>query len=493
MKGFQRTTVGIYLSAARQSSGKTAVAVGLAAYWSTRGRKVQTFKKGPDFIDPSWLRRASGRPCYSLDPYLEPMEKVRERFVRRCCGADMALVEGNMGLFDGMAEDGSDSNAALAKGLGLPVVLVFDVRGMTRTAAALLLGLRAFDPSLSIAGVILNRVGGSRHEEKVRAALERYCPFPVLGALPRAEDLFVRERHLGLVPAAEEETATRRVEALAQWVAAGVDTERIWAAAVPVRGEEQSGGGAEGAVSPPDAKEPGEGQPAMIFPLSDRSRRWRVGVAIDAAFHFYYPEDQELFAALGVELVPFDTLRDRRLPACDALWLGGGFPESVAEGLAANQSLRREVRAAAADGVPVYAECGGLIYLATELVGFEGDCYEMCGVLPLRVQMEQRPVGRGYVRLEPTKDHPWTEVPAVVRAHEFHHSRAIWVEPVEARFAWRVMRGYGVDGVHDGIVWRRVLASYAHLRSLADWSWVVAWWRSWGKSTGEAGPWMRVA
>jgi cobyrinic acid a,c-diamide synthase len=217
------------------------------------------------------------------------------------------------------------------------------------------------------------------------------------------------------------------------------------------------------------------------------SRRRRVAVALDRAFHFYYPDDWEAFATLGVELAPFDTLSDARLPSrCDALWLGGGFPEMAAAALAENQRLRREIAAAARDGFPIYAECGGLIYLSERLIGFDGRAHPMCGVLPAEVAMEAKAVGRGYVHLVATADHPWPVLPPVVRAHEFHHSRLHWLDTSPPRFAWTVKRGFGIDGDHDGVVWYNVLAGYAHLRSLATWSWVAAWCATWSDTSPAA-------
>ncbi len=504
-------TAAFYLAAAHQSSGKTSVAIGLAACWVKAGVTVQPFKKGPDYIDPSWLSAAAGRPCYVVDPYLEPFAAITERFWRHAARCDVAFVEGNMGLHDGVALDGHDSNAAVAAALGLPIVLVFDAKGMARTAAALLLGLAQFDSRLTIAGVILNRVATPRHEAKLRAAIDHYCPFPVLGALPRIATPWVTERHLGLVPADElAETRERVIDALASWVAAHVDTEALRAqtamlcpaevAAFPKpqapsigaltvdasqeatvretpknRHEpiEASAGGAF------DVRSVGQSEPseaASLLPLPS-ARRLRLAIARDAAFHFYYAEDLAEWAARGVELLFFDTLRDRRLPLCDALWLGGGFPESAALALAENQALRKEIAAACRDGLPVYAECGGFLYLGESLVTHSGERFPMCGVFPGFAVMEAKPVGRGYIHLSPL-DHPWHQaavVPAEVRAHEFHHARWHWhCEAPPCRFAWQVVRGFGIDGHFDGACRYRVVAGFAHLRSTSLWSWIDA-------------------
>ncbi len=436
----------LLVSAAHKSSGKTTLAIGLAAALRARGLAVQPFKKGPDYIDPLWLSAASGRACRNLDLYLSTPESVREAFDGACAGAEVALVEGNKGLFDGLALDGSNSNAALAGLLGLPVVLVLDVRGMTRGIAPLILGYQAFDRSIGIACVILNRIGGARHEAKLRAVIEHYTDVAVLGALHEGEALRIEERHLGLMPATEAVQAQALIARLGAAVAAGVDLDRLLASC----GE-------------PDRA------PAGASPVPSAADL-RIGIARDRAFGFYYPEDLDSFARAGAELVRFDTLADARLPAVDALFIGGGFPEVLAAELAANRSLRADIRAAVEGGLPTYAECGGLMYLARS-IRWHGVTYPMVGALAVDVEMQARPVGRGYVHLAPTAAHPWPgEAPPTLRAHEFHYSRLVDVDPA-LRYAYRVERGHGVDGGRDGIVFGNTLASYAHLRSVAGHDW----------------------
>jgi len=438
---------GLLLAAAHKSSGKTTVSIGLAAALRANSLQVQTFKKGPDFIDPAWLTAAAGRACRNLDPYLSSAEEIAVQFAKASQGADVALVEGNMALFDGMAADGADSNAALAKGLALPVVLVLDARGVTRSIAPLILGYQAFDRDLRIAGVILNRVKGERHERKLREAIARYTDVPVLGALREDPALVIEERHIGLVPAAESLIAARQIETIRAVVAAQVDVDRLLqqCASLP----------ANGATAAP---------PAMGGP------QLRVGIARDRAFCFYYPEDLQALQDAGATLVPFDTLQDRHLPPIDALFIGGGFPEMHAAMLSANESLRGELREAVDAGLPAYAECGGLMYLARS-IAVEDRRYPMVGALPVDALMQARPVGRGYVHLQETEDSPWPgRVEGTVLAHEFHHSRLVNVDP-GLRYAYRVRRGHGIDGERDGIVYRNVLASYAHLRCAGGHNW----------------------
>jgi cobyrinic acid a,c-diamide synthase len=443
----------LFISAAHKSSGKTTLCIGLAAALRARGETVQPFKKGPDYIDPLWLGLAAGRPCYSLDPYLSGADELRAEFARRMQGASLGLVEGNKGLYDGLALDGSNSNAALAAMLGTPVVLVIDARGMTRGIAPLILGFQAFDPNIRIAGVILNQLGGARHEAKLRAVIAHYTGVPVLGAVQYDEQLTIVERHLGLVPSNEAEAARARVEAIAARIAAQVDLDALLAVAC----SENQG---QTTFS--------NGVPASAGTTTPGPR---LGIARDAAFGFYYPGDLEALRAAGAELVPFDALRDKRLPRVDALFIGGGFPETHMDALAANASMRAAVREAIESGMPAYAECGGLMYLARS-IEWNGRRAEMAGVIPADIVMHARPVGRGYVHLRETGRGPWRAHAGLIRAHEFHYSSVENLAP-GLEFAYEVERGHGIDGRRDGIVYKNLLASYAHLRDVAGHHWAA--------------------
>ena len=437
----------LYLSAAHKSSGKTTLAIGLCAAWRARGLQVQPFKKGPDYIDPLWLGDAAGRPCHNLDFHTMAGDEIDATFATALHGADLGLIEGNKGLYDGVALDGSDSNAALAARLQAPVVLVIDTTGMTRGIAPLLQGYQGFTPAVSLAGVILNRVGGSRHESKLRAAVEHYTDLPVLGTIGNDRSLMIEERHLGLIPSNEAGEATRLIERLARMASEGVDLDRLQALAE---------------TAAPALPAPSVGP----LPAADL----RIGIPRDAAFGFYYPGDFDALRRAGAEPVFFDTLHDPDLPAVDGLFLGGGFPETQIEALEANRSLRRQIRVAIESGLPVHAECGGLDYLCRSLRW--GDrCGEMVGAIAADAVMGERPQGRGYARLSPTGDHPWPF--GAVAAHEFHYSRLEAID-LSLRFAWRVERGHGIDGTHDGLRYRNVTASYCHLRHLNASPWVDA-------------------
>jgi cobyrinic acid a,c-diamide synthase len=461
------------VSAAHKSSGKTTVSIGLAAEFLRRGLAVQTFKKGPDYIDPMWLSAATGRSCRNLDFNLSTPEQLQIEFARHGTGADVCLVEGNKGLYDGLDLQGRNSNAALAQLLELPVVLVLDARGMTRGIAPLILGYQAFDRSIRIGGVILSRLGGSRHEAKLRAVIEHYTDVPVLGAMHEDPCLAIAERHIGLTPTNEDGAVQTRIALLAKAVGRQVDLERLLAAtasSVPLP------------AAPPfvPPTRPSVRIPQGLSRLPSRgteeagSRPLVVGIARDRAFGFYYPDDLEALERAGAELLFFDTLRDARLPKMDGLIIGGGFPEIFMRELEANAALRGEILAAIDAGMPAYAECGGLMYLARSL-RWRGDTRRMVGAIPGDVVMHERPVGRGYVRLTPTEVHPWRdrgEDQVEIPAHEFHYSSIEGLAP-DTRFAYRVARGFGVDGNADGIVVNNLLATYSHFRSAGSYDWAA--------------------
>jgi cobyrinic acid a,c-diamide synthase len=439
-----------FISAAHKSSGKTTLSIGLTSALSARGLKVQPFKKGPDYIDPLWLSAASGRPCVNLDFFTMEKGEIEEEFRRAMGGADIGLIEGNKGLYDGLDLDGSNSNAALARLLHSPVFLVIDARGMTRGIAPLILGYQAFDSSIEIAGVILNKVGGSRHEAKLCNVIAHYTDVPVVGAVHNAQELNIDERHLGLMPSNESESAAEKIATLGDRMEQQVDIDRVLEIA------------SRAPALPPAAKERG-------FPPAEGVR---VAYPRDRAFGFYYPGDLEKMRCLGAELVPFDSLNDKSLPQADGLFIGGGFPEVAMQELEANESLRREIREFIEAGGPVYAECGGLMYLSRSLT-WQGKKCNMVGAIAGDVVMYEKPQGRGYVRLQETGESPWPltcDCSKEISAHEFHYSALENLAPGQ-KYAYRVTRGTGIDGKNDGIIYKNMLASYTHLRDVGGNCW----------------------
>ena len=437
------------ISAAHKSSGKTTISIGLCAALSARGHAVQPFKKGPDYIDPMWLSLASGRACRNLDLYLMERDEIASTFASH--STEVNLVEGNKGLYDGLALDGSNSNAALATLLDLPVFLVIDARGMTRGIAPLILGYQAFDRDINIAGVILNNLGGARHEAKLRAVIEHYTDVPVIGAVHHDERLSIVERHLGLMPSNESHVAMAKVKQIGVAIGDQVDLDKLL--------------------------EFSQKQPQAVPRKADVRKmpggdRVRIGIARDRAFGFYYADDLDALEAAGSVLVPFDTLRDSRLPEIDALYIGGGFPETCAVELEANGALRNQIKHAIDSGIPAYAECGGLMYLSRG-IEYQGRTYQMVGAIPGDTKMHDKPIGRGYVHLGEEEAHPWPRPnsPAKqIKAHEFHYS-SLENLPRDSRFAYRVTRGHGIDGQRDGLVVNNLLASYTHLRTIGSCYW----------------------
>jgi len=440
-----------YLSAAHKSSGKTMLTMGLSAAIRARGLNIQTFKKGPDYIDPIWLNLASGQPCHNLDFYTSSNEFIQSQYYHYSANQDMVLVEGNKGLHDGLAVDGSDSNAALAKLLDLPVILVIDTLGITRGVAPLLCGYQAFDTDVDIAGVILNKVGGSRHESKLVNAIEAYTDIPVLGSINRDKSLELCERHLGLVPGNEYGKDSQKF--IQQWrdrVNDGVDVDAL------INSDTQ-------AINNPN----------LQFYQPPKQCELRIAVARDAVFGFYYPADLERFSTLGVTLIDFDTTKDKKLPDnIDGLFIGGGFPENNLDVISSNNSLLVDIKDKIEFGLPTYAECGGLMYLCRS-IEYKNQTKPMVGVIAADAVMHDKPQGRGYVGLTARNSHPWCDKQAnmSIKAHEFHYSSLINCEE-SLKYAYRIDRGHGIDGSNDGIIIHNLLASYSHLRNTDACPWV---------------------
>ncbi|GAA1866555.1 cobyrinate a,c-diamide synthase [Asanoa iriomotensis] len=425
------TTPRIVVAAPASGHGKTTVAGGLLAAFAARGKRVAGFKVGPDYIDPGYHALASGRPGRNLDPVMVGEERIAPLFAHGAEGADLAVVEGVMGLFDGRAHAGEHgSTAQVAKLLSAPVLLVVDGSAVGRSVAALVHGFRGFDPTLRLAGVVLNKVGSDRHEAILREALEE-TGTPVLGVLRRSEAVAAPSRHLGLVPVVERHaTAATAMAALAELIASSVDLSAIEAAA---------------ATAPPLAVEP------WSPPVASRPDRPVVAVAGGPAFSFSYAETTELLAAAGAEVVTVDPLHDEALPpGTAALVVGGGFPEVYAAELSANVPLRAAVAGLAAAGAPVAAECAGLLWLARSL-----DGAPMCGVLPADAEMTGR-LTLGYrdaVAISPSWLAP---VGTRLTGHEFHRTATTPGAGEAPAYAWR-------DKPGEGFVAGNVHASYLHL------------------------------
>jgi cobyrinic acid a,c-diamide synthase len=439
----------LLVSGVSRSAGKTTFCIGLLDVLRRRGAVVQPYKKGPDYIDPMWLSTASGRECRNLDFHMMGRENILRSFQSASAGAQMALIEGNQGLFDGLDLEGSDSTAALARLLDSPLVLVVDSSRMNRGVAPLLFGYVKFAPELKIAGVILNKVGNPRHESKLVKAIDRYVGIPVLGAIPKMPDeVEMMERHLGLIPVKEDPALPEKVHVIGSAIEKYCDVakfQEIAHSALPVK----------------------KARPCIK--LTPRKPDVKIGVAMDRAFTFYYPENLEALEASGAELVPFSPLNDGDLPEVNGLYIGGGFPEVFMKQISANHNMLRRVKEEVEAGMPVYAECGGLMYLCRAIL-WHGEVATMVGVIQADVEMTRKPVGLGYVTLSPTGSCEWLKPDGAIRCHEFHHSRLTNVTD-DIVYAYKVTRGHGITGAHDGVVYKNVLASYSHLHHCGSPNW----------------------
>ncbi len=439
----------LLISSPQGRSGKTVVTIGLCNALKRKGLSVQPFKKGPDYIDPSWLTVATGRSCRNLDLFLIPEDRLLQSFHRSCEGVNLAVVEGAMGLYDGLNSYGT--TAEIASLLNLPILLVVNTSRMTTSIAAMVKGYQLFQADIKIAGVILNYVSGRRHEEKLRGAVEQHCGIPVVGSIPRDPDLLIAERHLGLIPSPESDGAMSLVERIGKKLEPHFDLEGILTIAREFR-------------------------PSRTVPLpsgerneerEDQPIKARIGVMRDRAFNFYYPENLETLEKEGAQLIFINSFMDR-LPEVDGLYFGGGFPEFFLEDLEKNRELREDIARAIEEGLPVYAECAGLMYLCRN-IHWQGRSYEMVGIIPAEVQFSAKPEGHGYVIAEVIEENPFFPVGLTLRGHEFHHSNLS--HPGDLRFACQVKRGQGIHHQLDGIIYKNLFASYIHLHALGTPEW----------------------
>ncbi len=425
------------------------LSMGLARAATRRAIAVQTFKKGPDYIDPLWLKAASFKPSYNLDPYLQSDAELLSTYQQHM--SQMMLVEGTMGLHDGLMVDGSDSNAAIAKQLGLPVLLVIDCPGMHRTIASLVNGIVQFDSDVAFSGLVLNRIRSTRHASKIENAIKEYCDIPLMGVVPECSELQIDERELGLVPAPDHPKASDHIDTVADLLETACDLDSL----LETNRIHQS---------------------REAFTIQDLGKRdtsgthFRVAIAQDEAFHFYYADDLECLASRGVTLVPFSPMHDSFPADIDGVLIGGGFPERHAAALADNKHCRDALANAITQGLPVRAECGGLMYLC-QSIEIDNVVWPMVGTINGAVSMHAKPQGRGYMKLmhnQATVNEQCSS--EVLAAHEFHHSQIHFDSP--AKFAYQVTRGHGVDSKHDGVCVHNVIASYAHFRHTQNTPWI---------------------
>ncbi|MGD8307678.1 MAG: hydrogenobyrinic acid a,c-diamide synthase (glutamine-hydrolyzing), partial [Ignavibacteria bacterium] len=427
----------IIISGLSGDSGKTVVSCGFLASFKNRGLNVASFKKGPDYIDSAWLTLASGKPARNLDTYLMGFSNVKKSFIKNSVDNGINVVEGNRGLFDGFDSHGTHSTAELAKLLKSPVIIVQNVTKVTRTAAASILGCINFDPELEISGVILNQVAGERHGRVASAAIEDMTGVPVLGSIPKLKGKYILpSRHLGLITPAEYEKGSAIIEDLRKIIDDYIDVSRILEISNSLPLFEEN-----------DIEQTAINSEAVHSEID-------IGYFNDKSFSFYYPENLELLKDQGANLIPISSEEDCSLGDIDALYIGGGFPETNLDALTVNENLKQKLKELVEDGLPVYAECGGLMYLA-ESVEWKGKTFPMSGVLPVNISMSEKPIGHGYCEALVDSDNPFFKTGTVLKGHEFHYS-GISNYDLDINSSLFISRGTGCFNKRDGLTYKNV-------------------------------------
>lgn len=486
----------ITISGLGGETGKTVISAGLCRLWHKKGLKVIPFKKGPDYIDTSWLERSASHPCYNLDLFLMNKDQVLFSFNLHTQQADIAIIEGNRGLYDGMDEKGSVSTAELAKVLKSPVILIVDCIKVTRTVAALVLGCLKLDPHVNIKGIILNKIANPRQELVIRKSIEKYCHLPVIGTIPRLTNIVFPGRHLGLVPPQEHPLSEEAIDSAAQIVKKYLDLEKlreIAKKAKPLSVNSQK-------ISERSLVNSNSSLEKTSDQCPITNDRLRIGIIRDSAFQFYYPENIDALKKEGAEIIEFSALTDDLPSKLDALYIGGGFPETHATTLSENKRLKQSIKRAVEEGLPVYAECGGLMYLCKELI-WEEKSYPMVGVFPFVIGVSKKPQGHGYSIIEVERKNPFFKKGLIFRGHEFHYSYILNKDEIlqlnvnslfgkrgyreikkkekcfyelkdNIYFAFKVKMGIGIINRMDGLCFNNVLATYTHLHALGSIEWL---------------------
>ncbi len=442
---------GLIIAGLSGGSGKSVISVGLTAAYTAQGKKIAPFKKGPDYIDAGWMQTAANWPCYNLDPYLMSATTIKSSCTMHAAGRELALIEGNRGLFDGVNVTGAYSTAELADILNLPILLVVDCTKTTRTIAALLMGCQQMGENITIAGTVLNRIGSSRHQSIVQQSIEHYTDIPVLGAMPRLDYDIFPQRHIGITPCPEFAGAKKAVRSLASVVTEHMDLPAINALAQPL-------------TTPTDSA------PLYSQPPNLPADSLKIGVIKDAAFQFYYPENLKALELLGAKIIEINALTETTLPDIDGLYIGGGFPETNVGQLSANESFRKSLKKKIDTGLPVYAECGGLIYLGKEME-VDGQTYPLTGVFDVSFTMEKKPQAHGYTILEANKHNPFYPAGTSIKGHEFRYSRITAWPKSTTKLAFAMQRGTGFADGCDGLIYKNVLALYTHVHTFGTPEW----------------------
>lgn len=453
MQKVSKKIPGIIIAGLCGGAGKTIISLGITGAWREKGFKVAPFKKGPDYIDAGWLSKAAGRPCYNLDTFFCAKSVVTQSYLENSKNCDVAVVEGNRGLYDGIDMEGSTSTSELAKLLNLPVILVLDCTKSTRTMAALLMGCMHFDPDVKICGVILNRIAGKRHEGKVRASIERFCRIPVFGAVPKLKAKDFPERHMGLVTSDEHSFSNKAIDAAAKVANDHIELDKLYQAVI---GEYHT----EIEITQAHTQEI----------KTDKSEPVTIGIIRDSAFQFYYPDNIDALENLGANIVYISPLNESVIPDCHAIYMGGGFPEIHAAQLAKNISFRKSLKDLSQKGLPIYAECGGLIFLGQSIL-LNGEDYPMSGILPIKFGLSKRPQGHGYTEVKVVNDNPFFKIGETLKGHEFRYSNIIDIDYKDNEMAFKMVRGQGILDKKDGFFKQNTFGTYTHIHALGSPSW----------------------
>ncbi len=460
---------GIIIAAMKGGAGKTIATLGLIRAMALDGKRVIPFKKGPDYIDARWMAMAAYHDCYNLDPYLMSREIIEKSYVERASTGDISIIEGNRGLHDGVDVEGTCSTAELAKWLRLPVFLVADCTKVTRTVAALVMGCRDFDREVNISGVILNHIVRPRHQDIVSRSIEHYTGIPVVGAIRRLKSDPLPMRHLGLTPADEHKKVTELLDTLGETIRNSVDITRIMDIAQQ-----------NASVHMASNRDIQDIPAGTVAHTQQDDSRPTVGIIRDQAFQFYYPENLEAIKNAGANLIFLDSINNTEIPDhVDAIYIGGGFPETQADRLAANISFRQALREKAMKGMPIYAECGGLMYLGQNIV-WQGKRWPMTGILSWDFRVHKKPAGHGYTILEVVKQTPFFRRGTILKGHEFHysvpepgHGASPCHNPSDGdeRLTCRVRRGNGFSNGMEGITTKNVFGTYTHVHAIGHPDW----------------------
>lgn len=459
MKAYPR----LIISALRGGSGKTLISLGIIAALKRRGINVSPFKKGPDYIDAGWLELAAQKTCHHLDTFLIPAEQILKTFARNFVDDSIAVIEGNRGLYDGIDMQGSTSTAELAKLIDAPVILSIDCTKTTRTMAAAVLGCIHFDPRVKIKGVILNRIAGARHEANIRRNIETHCGIPVIGAIPKLKKQIFPERHMGLVPTPEHNWAVDSIHDAAEIIEDHIDIDAV----IDITRNTTALDIHDYSMEPlfKTALENCHETNPCIKP--------KIGILRDSAFQFYYPENIEALSIAGAQTLFLSPFTDGSLPEIDGLYIGGGFPETHARELAENEHFRKQLKLLADQGLPIYAECGGLMFLGESLL-IDHQTYPMAGVLPIVFGFSKRPQGHGYTVARVEGLNPFFSPGTELRGHEFHYSKVLEWQSSQYDFVFRMKRGVGIADGKDGASYKNVIGTYTHIHALGQPSWAGA-------------------